>query len=160
MKSLALALALTATFGMSANTTSSSEGGPTTLTIYNISFEEESGPNAAVEGIVRAYIENYHEGDFSEMRSVLSNNFTNQGLNHDGSLTPVQKLDDLKVLMTGQDVVAPDAQNNEITVTSINGDVASAELVTGTNGQRWKEHITLIRENGDWKVEKVFWSFL
>lgn len=158
MKTLALALAFTASFGVFAN--NPNNGGPTTLTIYSVNFEEESGPNAAVEGIVRTYIENYHEGDFAEMRGVLSNNFTNQGLNHDGSLTPVQKLDDLKVLMTGQDVVAPDAQNNEITVTSINGDVASAELVTGTNGQRWKEHITLIRENGDWKVEKVFWSFL
>lgn len=160
MKSLVIALALSATFSATANGTKPNEGGPTKLPIYTISFEEEGGPNSEVETSVRTYIENFHEGDFEEMREVLSNNFTNQGLNRDGSLTPVQKLDDIQGLMVGQEVVAPDAQNNEITITAINGEVASAELITGANGQRWKEHITLVRENGNWKVDKVFWSFL
>lgn len=160
MKTLVIALALSATFSSTANTVNSTDGGPTKLTIYMVSFEDEGGPNSAVETSVRTYIENFHEGDFAEMRTVLSNNFTNQGLNRDGSLTAVQKMDDIRNLMVGQEVVAPDAQNNEVTITAISDDVATAELITGSNGHRWKENITLIRENGGWKVEKVFWSFL
>lgn len=160
MKSLSIALAFMASLSIQAKTLNHGDGGPTILPIYEVQFEEESGPYSEVSEAVRTYIENFHEGDFEEMRSVLSDHFTNQGLNRDGSLTPIQKIDDLRSLMRGQEVIAPGAQNNEITVTGISGDVASAEIITGMEGQRWKEHVTLIREKGSWKVHQVFWSFL
>ena len=94
------------------------------------------------------------------MRKVLSDNFTNQGLNRDGSLTAVQTIDDLRTLMSGQEVIAPDSQNNVITVTEVNDKYATVELVTGPEGQRWKEMITLVKVGNGWKIEKIFWSFV
>ncbi len=160
MKSLVIALALSASFSSVASIGNNLDGGPIKLPIYTISFEEESGPNAEVSFAVRTYIENFHEGDFEEMSAALSRDFKNQGLNRDGSLTEMQDIEDLRALMQNHEVIAPDAQNNEITVTAITDNVASAELITGAAGQRWKENITLIRENGTWKVHQVFWSFL
>ncbi len=129
------------------------------LPIHMVAFEEGE-PKSSPEYAVETYIENFNERDFEEMRKVLSRNFTNQGLNRDGSLTPVQKLDDLKAMMEGQEVVAPESQNNVITITDVSEDVATAELITGPEGQRWKEIITLVKVGDSWKIEKIFWSFI
>jgi hypothetical protein len=32
-------------------------------------------------------------------------------------------------------------------------------LETGTDVARWNEYITLEKEDGKWKVKKIFWSF-
>ena len=162
MKSLfsALLMAGTVVSATANNTTISGGDENLQLPIYMIEMAEEGEPKNSPQYAVQTYIENFNERDFAEMRKVLSDNFTNQGLNRDGSLTAVQKLDDLKVIMAGQDVVAPDGQNNVITITEIKGDVATAELITGPEGQRWKEYITLVKVGDSWKIEKVFWSFI
>jgi hypothetical protein len=165
MKSLSIfALVAGTAFSAVANPTQFSTGEPTgeptILTIYEVNLSEEAEPKNSPEHTVRTYIENFNERDFEEMRAVLSRNFTNQGLNRDGSLTEVQKIDDLKRMMTGQDVVAPDSQNNIITVTGVTDKYATVVLITGPEGQRWKEHITLVRSGSSWKIEKVFWSFV
>lgn len=130
------------------------------LPIHMIAFAEEGEPKSSPEYAVQTYIENFNERDFEEMRKVISRDFTNQGLNRDGSLTAVQRLDDLRVMMDGQEVVAPESQNNQITITEVNGDVATAELITGPEGQRWKEVITLVKDGDSWKIDKIFWTFL
>ncbi|MGB0977809.1 MAG: nuclear transport factor 2 family protein [Croceimicrobium sp.] len=130
------------------------------LPIHMIALAEEGEPKSSPEYAVQTYIENFNERDFEEMRKVISRDFTNQGLNRDGSLTAVQRLDDLRVMMDGQEVVAPESQNNQITITEVNGDVATAELITGPEGQRWKEVITLVKDGDSWKIDKIFWTFL
>lgn len=130
------------------------------LPIYMIELASEGEPKNSPEYAVQEYIENFNERDFEEMRKVLSDNFTNQGLNRDGSLTEVQKIDDLKRMMKDQEVIAPESQNNIITVTEITADFASVELITGPEGQRWKEYITLVKVGDGWKIEKIFWSFV
>ena len=129
------------------------------LPIYIIAEAEEGEPGTTLENTVRTYIENYHEGDFQEMISVLHKDFTNQGLNHDGKLSERQNAQDLKRLMQGQTQTAPELQENIITVTGIEDNVATVLLETGTDVARWNEYITLEKENGIWKVKKVFWSF-
>ncbi len=126
----------------------------------HLTAAEEGEPKNSPKYAVQTYIENFNERDFEAMRKVLSDNFTNQGLNRDGSLTPVQKIDDLKVMMVGQEAINSDSQDNLITITEIKGDVATAELITGPEGQRWKEYITLVRVGDGWKIEKIFWNFL
>lgn len=130
------------------------------LPIHMVALADDGEPKTSPEYAVQEYIENFNERDFEEMRKVLSDNFTNQGLNRDGSLTDVQKIDDLKRMMTGQEVIAPESQNNVITVTEVTDKIATVELVTGPEGQRWKEYITLVRVGDGWKIEKIFWSFV
>jgi hypothetical protein len=129
------------------------------LPIYTISAEEEGEPGSTLENTVRTYIENYLEGDFEEMTTVLHQNFSNQGLNHDGKLGERQNAQDLKRLMQGQNQIAPESQENIITVTGIKDNVATVLLETGTDVARWNEYITLEKEDGKWKVKKIFWSF-
>lgn len=129
------------------------------LTIYEVEFAEEGELEAQLKNTVATYIENFLERDYEEMKSVLHRNFTNQGLNNDGKMTPLQNAEDLKNLMTGQEVYAPDRQNNVITITGITENTASVYLETGTEVARWKEYITLEKVGDDWKVKKVFWSY-
>lgn len=129
------------------------------LPIYTIALEEEGEPGTTIENTVRTYIENYLEGDFDEMTSVLHKDFSNQGLSHDGKLSESQNAADLKRLMQGQKQMAPESQENIITVTGIEDNVATVLLETGTDVARWNEYITLEKENGKWKVKKIFWSF-
>jgi|GEM_PF-2000172 len=164
MKSLLSALlmagtVMSATAGTTGTKTSNSEN--IQLPIFLIEFPASEGePKNSPQYAVQEYIENFNERDFEEMRRVLSDNFTNQGLNRDGSLTEVQKIDDLKRMMENQEVIAPDAQNNVITVTQVSDKVATVELITGPEGQRWKEYITLVKVGDGWKIEKIFWSFV
>lgn len=162
MKTLLSALLVAGTVVSASANKNAISGGEKTLQlpIYMIEIADEGEPKNSPQYAVQVYIENFNERDFEEMREVLSKNFTNQGLNRDGSLSPVQKLEDLKVIMAGQEVIAPEGQNNIITITEIKGDVATAELITGPEGQRWKEYITLVRVGDSWKIEKVFWSFI
>jgi hypothetical protein len=162
MKSLLSALLMAGTV-MSASagvTGTEAESSNLQLPIYMVAFAEEGEPKNSPEYAVQEYIENFNERDFEEMRKVLSDNFTNQGLNRDGSLTEVQKIDDLKRMMTNQEVIAPESQNNVITVTEMNDKFATVELITGPEGQRWKEYITLVKVGDGWKIEKIFWSFV
>jgi hypothetical protein len=129
------------------------------LPLYTIAAAEESEPGTTLENTVRTYIENYLEGDFEEMTTVLHENFTNQGLSHDGKLGERQNAEDLKRIMHGQIQIAPESQENIITVTGIKDNVATVLLETGTDVARWDEYITLEKNNGKWKVKKIFWSF-
>lgn len=161
MKSLFCALLMAGTImPASANVGGNPTDQQIQLPIYSIELAEEGEPKNSPQYAVQTYIENFNERDFEEMRKVLSDNFTNQGLNRDGSLTDVQTIDDLRTLMSGQDVIAPDSQNNVITVTEVNDKYATVELVTGPEGQRWKEMITLVKVGNGWKIEKIFWSFV
>jgi len=129
------------------------------LPLYTIAPEEEGEPGTTLENTVRTYIENYLEGDFEEMITVLHRDFSNQGLSHDGKLSERQNAADLKRLMHGQTQIAPESQANIITVTGIQDNIATVLLETGTDVARWNEFITLEKENGKWKVKKIFWSF-
>lgn len=157
MKTILFALAMTGA------SWSAMAGGPNTtrpeLTIYTVSFAEEGELETKLKNTVATYIENFLERDFEEMKSVLHRDFTNQGLNSDGSMTPLQTAEDLKKMMIGQDIYAPDRQNNVITITGIAENSATVYLETGTDVARWKEYITLEKDGGDWKVKKVFWSY-
>jgi hypothetical protein len=44
------------------------------------------------------------------------------------------------------------AQKQEITVLDVNGDIASAKLVT----DKWVDYMMLAKSNGDWKIVSVF----
>jgi hypothetical protein len=157
MKKIALLLLAT---GLSLTSKAITPGNENTiLPIYTISAEEEDEPGSTLENTVRTYIENYLEGDFEEMTTVLHQNFSNQGLNHDGKLGERQNAQDLKRLMQGQNQIAPESQENIITVTGIKDNVATVLLETGTDVARWDEYITLEKEDGKWKVKKIFWSF-
>jgi hypothetical protein len=157
MKKIALLLLAT---GLSLTSKAITPGNENTiLPIYTISAEEEGEPGSTLENTVRTYIENYLEGDFEEMTTVLHQNFSNQGLNHDGKLGERQNAQDLKRLMQGQNQIAPESQENIITVTGIKDNVATVLLETGTDVARWDEYITLEKEDGKWKVKKIFWSF-
>jgi hypothetical protein len=157
MKKIALLLLAT---GLSLTSKAITPGNENTiLPIYTISAEEEGEPGSTLENTVRTYIENYLEGDFEEMTTVLHQNFSNQGLNHDGKLGERQNAQDLKRLMQGQNQIAPESQENIITVTGIKDNVATVLLETGTDVARWNEYITLEKEDGKWKVKKIFWSF-
>jgi hypothetical protein len=129
------------------------------LPLYTIAAAEEGEPGTTLENTVRTYIENYLEGDFEEMITVLHKDFTNQGLSRDGKLGDPQNAEDLKRIMLGQNQVAPESQENIITITGIENNVATVLLETGTDVARWNEYITLEKNNGKWKVKKIFWSF-
>jgi len=120
---------------------------------------EEGEPGTTLENTVRTYIENYLEGDFEEMITVLHQDFTNQGLSHDGQLGEPQSAEDLKRIMQVQNQIAPESQENIITITGIENNVATVLLETGTDVARWNEYITLEKNNGKWKVKQIFWRF-
>ena len=157
MKTILFALA------MSGASLSAMNSGPTNtrpeLIIYEVEFDAEGELETKLKSTVATYIENFLERDYEEMKSVLHRNFTNQGLNSDGKMTPLQNAKDLKNMMIGQEVYAPDRQNNVITITGITETSATVFLETGTDVARWKEYITLEKERGEWKIKKVFWSY-
>jgi|GEM_PF-6615013 len=130
-----------------------------TTDLANSSLAEVGEASKTLENTVLTYIENYHAGDFEEMITVLHEDFSNQILNQEGSLSQRQDVEDLKRLMQGQKQLAPESQENIITITSIEDEVAEVILETGTEVARWYEYITLEKEQGKWKVKKVLWSF-
>lgn len=157
MKKLATLLLATA-LNFSTNAFSHASQG-TELNFKDSSLAEVGEASKTLERTVLTYIENYHAGDFEEMLSVLHEDFSNQNLNEEGKLSQRQNAEDLKRLMQGQKHLAPESQENIITITSIEENEARLVLETGTEVARWYEYITLEKEKGKWKVKKVLWSF-
>ena len=157
MKKLAILLLATA-LNFSTSAFSHASQGPE-LNFKDSSLAEAGETSETLERTVLTYIENYHAGDFEEMLSVLHEDFSNQNLNEEGKLSQRQNAEDLKRLMQGQKHLASESQKNFITISSIEKDVATVILETGTEVARWYEYITLEKEKGNWKVKKVLWSF-
>ncbi len=118
-----------------------------------------NGPETVVRETVKTYIESYLSNDYSSMKEVLHNDFQNQGINRDGSLSQPLDARGLKNLMKQQESTPVSEQNNEIEVISLQEEFASVRLVTGPENSRWTEEILLEKVRGTWKIKKIVWSF-
>ncbi len=109
---------------------------------------------AAIRATVADYIEGYYLSDAARMERSLHPHFlkhTISGLG--GGLTIVDKtgMEMIEEVRHKKEVTPVSQRKEEITVCDITSDVASAKLVA----TQWTNYITLLKQDGEWKILAV-----
>ena len=107
----------------------------------------------AIRATVTDYIEAYYTADAARMERSLHSHYLKHTISGSGDGLRMSETTGLQIVQdvrSGQPI--PQARRGEqITVLDINGDIASAKLVT----PGWVDYITLSRWNGQWKIVSV-----
>jgi hypothetical protein len=109
----------------------------------------------AVQATIRDYIEGYYTGDSARMeRSLHPQYLKHMVRGREGSLemipkTGLQMIEEVR--SAGSTKLSSGTQKEEITVLDVNGDIASAKLVTSG----WVDYLMLSKWNGQWKIVSV-----
>jgi hypothetical protein len=107
--------------------------------------------SSAVRTTVRNYIEAYYTGDAHRMEQTLHPHFLKHVIRAEKTLRDMSGLEMVKGVAAGP-ADTPQAQRTErVTVLDIEGDMASAKLVT----PGWVDYMTLAKMDGQWKILSV-----
>lgn len=115
--------------------------------------QQKTVDESAVRATVTDYIAGYYTGDDARMEKSLHPHYLKHTISGvDGQLRMTEKTG----LQMVQDVrtagpVNPHDRKEQITVLDVQGDVASAKLVTA----HWVDYLTLAKWNGEWKIVSV-----
>jgi Putative lumazine-binding len=129
------------------------------LTLLLLSFAYANQPQKtsadadSVRAVVTDYIESYYTADAARLERSLHPHYlkhTISGSGADQRMTEKTGLQMLQDVRNGQPI--PQAhRGQQITVLDVNGDIASAKLVT----PGWSDYLTLSKWNGKWKIVSV-----
>lgn len=115
--------------------------------------EKSSTEADAVRATVSDYIQGYYAADAARMERSLHPHYlkhTISGTEGDLRMTEKTGLQMVEDIRSGQPV-PPSERRAKISVLDINGDIASAKLVT----PHWVDYLTLSKWNGEWKIVSV-----
>lgn len=115
--------------------------------------EKSSTEADAVSATVSDYIQGYYTADAARMERSLHPHYLKHTISgNEGDLRMTEKtgLQMVEDIRSGQPVPASERQA-KISVLDINGDIASAKLVT----PHWVDYLTLSKWNGQWKIVSV-----
>jgi Putative lumazine-binding len=108
----------------------------------------------AVQATIRDYIEGYYTGDSARVERSLHPQYLKHMIRgRDESLEMIQKtgLQMIEEVRSAGSKKLSSAQKEEITVLDVNGDIASAKLVTSG----WVDYLMLSKWDGQWKIVSV-----
>lgn len=115
--------------------------------------QKTSADNDAVRATVNDYIQGYYTADAARMGRSLHPHYLKHTISGaEGKVrmtetTGLQIVDDVRA---GRPI--PESKRGQqITVLDVNGDIASAKLVT----PYWVDYLTLAKWNGEWKIVSV-----
>jgi putative lumazine-binding protein len=115
--------------------------------------EKTSTETDAIRATVTDYIQGYYTADATRMEHSLHPHYlkhTISGTNGDLRMTEKTGLQMVEDIRSGHPIPASERQAT-ISVLDINGDIASAKLVT----PHWVDYLTLSKWNGQWKIVSV-----
>src|SRR5208337_4892633 len=126
-----------------------------TILLLNVASaaEPKTSDEAGVRATVADYMEGYYTGDAARMEKSLHPHYLKHSISgSDGKLRMTEKTG----LQMVQDVRSKEPKRSpgkkeQITVLAVDGDIASAKLVTAD----WVDYITLSKWNGEWKIVSV-----
>jgi hypothetical protein len=115
--------------------------------------QKTSADNDAVRATVNDYIQGYYTSDAARMERSLHPHYLKHTISGaDGNLRMTEKtgLQMVEDVRAGQPI--PESKRGQqITVLDVNGDIASAKLVT----PYWVDYLTLAKWKGEWKIVSV-----
>ncbi|HEX5432680.1 MAG TPA: nuclear transport factor 2 family protein [Candidatus Angelobacter sp.] len=115
--------------------------------------EKSPAATNAIRATVNDYIQAYYTADAARMERSLHPQYLKHTISGtEGNLRMTEKtgLQMVEDIRSGHPV--PEARRQEqITVLDVNGDIASAKLVT----PGWTDYLTLAKWNGQWKIVSV-----
>jgi len=112
-----------------------------------------SADSDAIRATVNDYIQSYYTRDAARMERALHPHYlkhTISGSADSLKMTEKTGLQMVEDVRSGRPFPA-DQRGEQITVLDINGDIASAKLVT----PGWVDYLTLTKWNGEWKIVSV-----
>ena len=122
--------------------------------------EKTTGDEAAIRATVTDYIEGYFNSDAVRMEKAIHPHYLKHTISRrDGDLkmtehTGLEMIQGVRaqgtLLRNGKPLSEAD-RKQQITVLDVQGDIASAKLVTA----RWADYLTLAKWNGQWKIVSV-----
>jgi hypothetical protein len=115
--------------------------------------EKSTTETDAVRATVTDYIQGYYTADPARMERSLHPHYlkhTISGTEGDLRMTEKTGLQMVEDIRSGQPVPTSERQA-KISVLDINGDIASAKLIT----PHWVDYLTLSKWNGQWKIVSV-----
>lgn len=115
--------------------------------------QQTSADSAAIRATVNDYIQAYYTADAARMERSLHPQYLKHTISGtEGNLRMTEKtgLQMVEDIRSGHPI--PEARRQQqITVLDVNGDIASAKLVT----PGWTDYLTLAKWNGQWKIVSV-----
>lgn len=115
--------------------------------------EKTSIEAAAVRATVNDYIQGYYTADAARMERSLHPHYlkhTISGKEGDLRMTEKTGLQMVEDIRSGHPIPASEREA-KISVLDVNGDIASAKLVTA----HWVDYLTLSKWDGQWKIVSV-----
>ena len=123
------------------------------LNLASATQPQTTTDEAAIRATVTDYIEGYYTGDAARMEKSLHPHYLKHAIS--GSDDQI-KMTEKTGLQMVQDVRSggpqdPSQRQQQITVLDIDGDIASAKLVT----PHWVDYLSLSKWRGEWKIVSV-----
>ena len=109
---------------------------------------------AAIRATVTDYIEGYYLSDPVRMERSLHPRYLKHTISgSDGQLNIIEKrgTDMVREARDKKEVTPASQRKKEISIFAVDGDVASVKLVATA----WTNYITLLKQNGEWKILSV-----
>jgi putative lumazine-binding protein len=112
---------------------------------------DKASDSFAVRTTVRNYIEAYYTGDAQRMEQTLHPHFLKHVIRAERTLRDMSGLEMVKGVASGPADIPQTQRTERVTVLDIEGDMASAKLVT----PGWVDYMTLAKMDGQWKILSV-----
>ena len=109
---------------------------------------------AAIRATVSDYIEGYYLSDPVRMERSLHPRYLKHTITgSDGHLNVIEKrgTEMVREVRNKKEVMPASQRKKEITILAVKGDVASVKLVATA----WTDYMTLLKQNGEWKILSV-----
>ena len=124
------------------------------VTFGVVPLARASDDAAAIRATVLDYIEGYYLSDPVRMERSLHPTYLKHTVSgSDGDVKVVEKraVDMVQEARNKKDVTPEADRKEDITILDVSGDVASVKLVATA----WTNYMTLLRQNGAWKILSV-----
>ena len=110
--------------------------------------------SAAIRATITDYIEGYYLSDPVRMERSLHPHYlkhTISGSSGDLSIVDKSGMEMVQEVRNKKEVTPVSERKKEISIFTIDGDVASAKLIAS----QWTNYMTLLKQNGEWKILSV-----
>jgi len=109
---------------------------------------------AAIRATITDYIEGYYLSDPVRMERSLHPHYlkhTISGSSGEQNIVDKSGIEMVQEVRNKKEVTPVSERRKEITIFTIDGDVASAKLIAS----QWTNYMTLLKQNGEWKILSV-----
>ncbi|HTR68578.1 MAG TPA: nuclear transport factor 2 family protein [Terriglobales bacterium] len=113
----------------------------------------QASDESGIRSTVTDYIEGYYTADAARFERSLHPHYLKHTISQSNGQLRMTETTGLQILqeVRSTGVTRPADRKEEITVLDVNGDIASAKLVTA----HWVDYITLSKWEGQWKIVSV-----